>query len=205
MFDPLIIGIIALTGIISFRAFNDPELRYKLIFYPYKIFNEKKEQYRFLTSGFIHADNQHLFFNMLTLFFFGPLVLYYFKELRIDMPEVKFLILYVACIIFSSAGSFSKHKNDPNYMALGASGGVSGVVFSAILINPWLQINFIIPGFLYGIGYLWYSARMAKLGRDNIGHDAHIHGALIGIAITLAYKPSLALGFFDKILNPPFF
>lgn len=121
------------------------------------------------------------------------------------MPEVKFLILYAACIIFSSVGSFSKHKNDPNYMALGASGGVSGVVFAAIIINPWLQINFIIPGFLYGIGYLWYSARMAKLGRDNIGHDAHIHGALIGIAITLVYKPSLALGFFDKILHPPFF
>lgn len=204
--DLIIIGIIAVTVLVSFKAFNDKELTYKLIFFPFKIATEKKEYFRFLTSGFIHADNQHLFFNMLTLFFFGPFVLDGFRHEAIDMPELKFLLLYLFSIAFSSVASFIKHQNDPNYMALGASGGVSGVVFAAIIMEPWLQINFIIPGFIYGIGYLWYSARMAKLGRDNIGHDAHIHGALIGVAVTLLYKPSLGLEFFDKIVNQmPYF
>lgn len=201
--DPIIIGIIGVTALVSYRAFNDKELTYKLIFFPFKIATQKKEYSRFLTSGFIHADQQHLFFNMLTLFFFGPFVLSGFKFYGIEMAELKFMMLYLFCIAFSSVSSFIKHQNNPNYMALGASGGVSGIVFAAIIMEPWLRINFIIPGFIYGIGYLWYSARMAKLGRDNIGHDAHIHGALIGAAITLLYKPSLALEFIEKIMAGP--
>lgn len=200
--------IIILTGLTSYLAFSDNNLRYKLLFYPFQI-KQGKEYYRFITSGFVHGDWQHLLFNMFTFYFFGRNMQFYFQELSSPLVgTVKFLVLYLGGIIFSDIYSYYKHKDNPNYMALGASGGVSAVVFGAIMFGPWqtLYIYFIpMPSILFAVGYLWYSARMAKQGNDNIGHEAHFFGAIYGAVVTLLIEPKAFGIFFNQLMNPSFF
>ncbi|MCB0738718.1 MAG: rhomboid family intramembrane serine protease [Bacteroidetes bacterium] len=198
--------IIIITVLVSFRAFSDPELKYKLIFYPYKI-NGEREWYRFITSGFIHADIQHLVFNMITLYFFGRNVEFYFDYLMGGSGKTVFILFYVAAMAAASTFSYFKHKDNPGYMALGASGAVSAVLFSTILVSPWNLIYvFLIPcpAILFGVAYLIYSARMAKLGRDNIGHDAHLFGAIFGVIATIVIAPETVEIFIKQLLNPGF-
>lgn len=170
--------------------------------------NVNKEFHRFLTSGFIHADWQHLIFNMLTLYFFGENVERIFLNFMGDAPVVKFLVLYLGGMVFADVYSYFKHKNNPYYSALGASGAVSAILFSAILFDPWsiLMVNFFIPvpAVLFGVGYLWYSAKISKQGSDNIGHDAHLYGAIFGVIATIALNPKVVLIFFDSLMNPSF-
>ncbi len=203
--------IIAGTAIISFMAFNNPELKYKLIFYPYKMNHERNEWFRFISSGLIHADFGHLIFNMITLFFFGPYVESGIRDFGGPMPEFKFWLLYLGSMIMGSMFSYYKNQHNPNYMALGASGAVSGVLFSSILFAPWngIGIFFIpirIPAIIFGVGYLWYSAYMSKNSQSNIGHDAHFYGALAGVVLTIAYNPSEVLNhFFEQLKHNPYF
>lgn len=165
------------------------------------------EFYRFITSGLVHADIMHLAFNMFTLYFFGPYAERFYTVLFGDPNHIKFIILYVGGLICSSIYSYFKHKDNPSYMALGASGAVSGVLFATILLDPWnwLLIFGIIPvpAILFGVAYLIYSAKMAKEGKDNIGHDAHFYGAIFGLVITLAFGPMRVLELFiTNLLNP---
>ena len=201
--------IIGLTALISFSAFSNVELRNKLIFHPWTI-SEGKDYYRFISSGFIHADIQHLFFNMFTLFFFGRAAEMNLLMYGGDFPRIKFWILYLGSMVMASSYSYFKHRENPGYMALGASGAVSGVLFSYIVFDPWglLLIFGIIPvpGILLGIGYLYYSAKMAKEGRDNIGHDAHLFGAIAGLILTIVFNPMEILPIFiENLFNPGFF
>lgn len=198
--------IIGLTALISFSAFNNPELRNKLIFHPLTI-GEGKDYYRFISSGFIHADMQHLFFNMFTLFFFGIATEQNLVEFGGDFPKIKFWLLYLGSMVMASSYAYFKHRENPRYMALGASGAVSGVLFSSILFDPWGWLGIFgiipIPGIVYGIAYLYYSAKMAKEGRDNIGHDAHFFGAIAGVLLTIAFNPSTVFDeFITNIQNP---
>lgn len=176
------IVIIAANVLISFKGFNDYSFfeRYK--------FNiggiRRGEQIRVFSSGFLHADQQHLLFNMLTLYFFADRVIY-------ELGEFNFLIVYVCSLIMGSLLSFYFHKNEYHYSAVGASGAVMGVLYSAILIDPMMQINFFIPGFVFGIGYLLYSIYGMRKRNDNIGHDAHFGGAIGGFVVTLILMPSL--------------
>lgn len=198
--------IIIATALVSFSTFNNPETKYKLIFYPHKI-QQSGEYYRFLSSGLIHADIAHLAFNMITLYFFGEAAEMYISVYLGAFPMVKFLILYFGGMVCASAYAYFKHKDNPGYMALGASGAVSAVLFSTILFDPWNWILIFglipIPGIVFGIGYVIYSAKMAKESRDNIGHDAHLYGAIFGVVITLAYNPGVVIEkFMNSILNP---
>jgi membrane associated rhomboid family serine protease len=174
--------IIAANALISYKGFNDYGFfeRYK--------FNvggiKRGEQFRMFSSGFLHSDMQHLLFNMLTLYFFADRVIY-------DLGEVNFLIVYVGSLALGSLLSYYFHQNEYQYSAVGASGAVMGVLYSAILIDPMMQINFFIPGFVFGIGYLLYSIYGMKNRVGNIGHDAHFGGAVGGYVITLIVKPSL--------------
>ncbi|WCO03458.1 rhomboid family intramembrane serine protease [Psychroserpens ponticola] len=176
------IVIIAANVLISFKGFNDYSFfeRYK--------FNiggiRRGEQIRVFSSGFLHADQQHLLFNMLTLYFFADRVIY-------ELGEFNFLIVYVCSLIMGSLLSFYFHKNEYHYSAVGASGAVMGILYSAILIDPMMQINFFIPGFVFGIGYLLYSIYGMRKRNDNIGHDAHFGGAIGGFVVTLILMPSL--------------
>ncbi|MDG5491280.1 rhomboid family intramembrane serine protease [Psychroserpens sp. SPM9] len=174
--------IIAANVLISYKGFNDYGFfeRYK--------FNvgsiQRGEQIRIFSSAFLHANPQHLLFNMITLYFFADRVIY-------ELGEFNFLIVYIGSLILGSLLSFYFHKNEYQYSAVGASGAVMGVLYSAILIDPMMQINFIIPGFVFGIGYLLYSIYGMRKRLGNIGHDAHFGGAIGGYAITLILKPSL--------------
>ena len=142
------------------------------------------EQFRVFSSGFLHADSTHLLFNMITLYFFAGRVNY-------ELGQFNFLIVYFGSLVLGSLLSFYFHKNEYQYSAVGASGAVMGVIYSAILIDPMMQIYAIIPGFVFGVAYLLYSIYGMKKRIGNIGHDAHFGGAVGGYLITLFMKPSL--------------
>jgi membrane associated rhomboid family serine protease len=141
-----------------------------------------------LTSGFLHADMGHLFFNMFTLYMFAPVVSGYFGD-------TSFLLIYIGSLVFGSLLTLLMHKNDYGYRAIGASGAVTGIIYSAILIQPDMMLGLFyvipIPAYLFGIGYLLYSIYGMKAKNDNIGHTAHFGGAIGGYLITLIKEPSM--------------
>jgi membrane associated rhomboid family serine protease len=147
------------------------------------------EQIRMLTSGFLHADMMHLLFNMLTLYFFADTVIYW-------LGAGKFVFIYLASLLFGSLLSYYFHKDNLYYRALGASGAVSGILFAAILLEPYrnLYVMFIpigIKGYIVAIFYLFFSIYGMKKQLGNIGHDAHFGGAAAGYIITLLLRPSI--------------
>ncbi|MGB1269851.1 MAG: rhomboid family intramembrane serine protease [Flavobacteriaceae bacterium] len=168
--------IIALNGIISYKGFNDYSFFEKFKFNVGAV--KSGEHYRNISSGFLHADMQHLLFNMVTLFFFAPIVIAY-------LGAYHFILIYITSLLFGSLLSLYFHKNEPHYSAIGASGAVTGVLFSAILLQPMMTINFFIPGWIFGIGYLFYSIYGMKNRVGNIGHTAHFGGAIGGYLLTL--------------------
>lgn len=181
------IVIIAANIIISYKGFSDYGFfeRYK--------FNvgsiRRGEQIRMFSSGFLHADMTHLFFNMFTLYFFAPVVISY-------LGAIDFIIVYVASLILGSLLSLYFHKDEYHYSAIGASGAVTGVLYAAILLRPDLPLNIMfipidIPGYIFGIGYLLYSIYGMKNKVGNIGHDAHFGGAIGGYVVTLMLMPTL--------------
>jgi membrane associated rhomboid family serine protease len=201
MFSQTII-IIILTALVSFGAFNNRQLYNDLILYPPAI--NRGQYYRFLTSGFIHADLQHLLFNMLTMYFFGRVMEDY---LNMQLGNWAFLTLYLGAIVISDIPSYLKNKNNPGYASLGASGGVSAVLFAFILLAPWSTIYVFIlpvPAIIFGILYMGYSIYMSRKGTDNVNHDAHLWGAVFGIVFILINMPGQVSGFLQKILNPEF-
>ena len=141
-----------------------------------------------LSSGFLHADLTHLIFNMLTLWFFAPVVISF-------LGAIPFVLVYFGSLIFGSLLTMVFHKNDYSYRAVGASGAVTGVLYSAILLQPdmMLGIFFVIPmpAYIFGILYLLYSIYGMKAKNDNIGHTAHFGGAVGGYLITLLREPTL--------------
>ena len=183
----ILIIVIAVTAIISFIAFSNQPLFEKYKFNVGAI-NNKKEYIRLLSAGFLHADIMHLFFNMLTLFFFGPLVVQVYGE-------INFLIIYFAAIVLGNLFSLYLYKSQPWYSAIGASGGVSGILFAAVAIDPvGISVNFI-PGFLFGALYFGYSVYMMLNPKphDNIGHAAHLGGAAFGLVYAIALQPEVAI------------
>ncbi len=199
----ILIGVTALT---SYAGFQNTDIIHKMIFYP-KEMKDRNEWWRFITHGFIHADFQHLIFNMLTLFFFGPFVESTFGSIFDN--NLVYPIFYLAAFIFSSVPSYFKHKDNYYYRALGASGAISAVLFTTILFNPWqiLYVNFFIPlpAILFAIGYVAYSSYMGKKGNDNIGHEAHLWGAIFGLICPIVLKPGVFPYFLNQLMHPPFF
>ncbi|HEY6161294.1 MAG TPA: rhomboid family intramembrane serine protease [Bacteroidia bacterium] len=210
--------IIAITVLISIQANNDRMLYSRLVFYPYAI-NKDRQWYRFFTHAFIHSSDPsifviHLAGNMYTLYLFGARVqilqgvhglegmfIYLFGGVK---GRFFYVLLYAGAIMLSSFPSFEKHKHNPHYAAVGASGAVSAIVFAYILINPTgglglLFLPFYIPAFLFGLLYLLYSWYMAKRGRDNIGHDAHYWGSVFGFVFTVALKFQLLALFLEQV------
>jgi len=170
-------------------AFSNETLMPKLIFNPYVI-DKRKQYYRFITAGFIHADFFHLFFNMYALFLFGGIV----ENKLIDLFGINgiwiYLLLYISALVMSSTFSYYKYKENPHYNALGASGAVSAVLFASIIIYPSMKLMIMpipipISSYILGPLYLAYSYYMGRNGKDNIGHDAHFFGAIWGIIFIL--------------------
>ncbi len=194
------IAIIIITVITSLRAFNDRMLHQRMLFNPY-LTKKDKDYVRFITSGLIHADYLHLGLNMYVLYLFGQWVEPTFNYLFGPLGSLAYVVMYFVGIVVSHSISFFKHKDNPYYNSLGASGAVSAVVFSAIVMYPIdLQI-WRIPGVIFGILYLGYSHYMSDKNTDRIGHDAHFAGAIFGILFTLAIRPKFAIEFVQKITS----
>jgi membrane associated rhomboid family serine protease len=192
---PITIFIIALTCIISYLAWQKTHMMQQFIFYPYKMNNNPKEYYRFISSGLIHADPQHLIFNMLTLFFFG-------RQMEEFFGPLLFIVFYFTALIASSLVSFFKNKHNSYFQAYGASGAVSSVLFAFILFAPWAEIYvyFIkVPAIIYAVIYIGYSLYMNKQKSDNIGHEVHLCGAFYGILFTAIAFPSAVSLFIYQI------
>jgi membrane associated rhomboid family serine protease len=179
--------IIAANVLISYKGFNDYTFFEKYKFHVGAIKNGEK--IRAFSSAFLHVDFQHLIFNMISLYFFAPVVTGY-------LGNAGFIAVYVGSLLLGSALSYYFHKDEYHYTAVGASGAVMGIVYSAILLQPdmSLYLFFIpipIPAYIFGVGYLLYSIYGMKAKNDNIGHDAHFGGAIGGYMITLLLLPAL--------------
>jgi membrane associated rhomboid family serine protease len=186
------------TLVTSIYAFNDHVLYGKFMLHPYSVYRRSKV-YTLITSGLIHGGWPHLFFNMFTFFFFA-------FRLEETIGSWQFAAIYIISLVLSDIPSVIKHKNDFWYNSLGASGAISGVLFSFILFYPMskIYIFFIpigIPAVLFGILYLIYCAYMSKSSRDNINHDAHFFGAITGIVITLIIVPGILSHFLSALLG----
>lgn len=197
--------IIIITIIISAIAFREVALFDKLKFNAFAI-KHHNQWYRILTHGFIHADWAHLALNMFVLYSFGEIVLYFFKLIFEEKQVFFFILLYLGGLSFSTMYDLWKYGNHPSYNAVGASGAVSAVVFSSILLYPMGKISLIfipigIPSFIFGALYLAYSAYMDKKNTDNIGHGAHFWGGIFGFLFPIILKPSLFLNFIEQILS----
>ena len=188
--------IIAITCIVSILCFNGTLNGNKLIFNAYQVWH-RKEWYRMLTSGMIHSGWGHLFFNMLTLYFFGRVVEQYFSAAFGGvLGTVLYVVLYVSALAISSLGDLVKYRNNWNYNALGASGAVSAVLFASILFAPKMGIYIYlipipVPGYIFAPLYLLYCWYMAKRNMDNIGHTAHFWGAVYGLLFPIICKPDV--------------
>lgn len=185
--DVITIVIIAANVLISYKGFNDFGFFEK---YKFNVGGLKRgEQIRMFSSGFLHVDMQHLLFNMITLYFFAGLVIF-----RLEVTG--FLAVYIGSLLIGNFLSYFFHKEEYHYSAVGASGAVSGVIYSAILLEPDMNLYMFfipipIPAYIFGIGYLLYSIYGMKNRIGNIGHDAHFGGAVGGYIITLILAPSL--------------
>ncbi|GAA4830657.1 rhomboid family intramembrane serine protease [Algivirga pacifica] len=200
----LLMGIIA---IVSFMAWNKPGLQEKLLMDPYRV-QQHKEYTRFVTSGFVHGDMLHLFFNLFTMYFFGNVVEMRFisiMDYNVLLGQGLFVAFFLLGVIISDLPTYAKYKNAPMYRSLGASGGVAALVFASILYAPLRDICLYgilcLPGFILGTLYLIYSYYSDKQGKGRINHSAHLYGALFGIAFILFLEPTVALQFVQQISN----
>lgn len=184
---PAVLVIIIANVLVSYKGFNDNYFFNKYLFQVGDI--KRGEQFRMFSSGFLHVDVTHLLFNMLTLYFFADTIIY-------ALDVTKFLIVYGGSLLAGSIYALVYHKNDLYYRAVGASGAVMGVIYSSILLYPGMELYMFfipvpIPSYVFGLGYLIYSIYGMKKGIGNIGHSAHIGGAIGGYALTILLAPEV--------------
>ena len=197
--------LVIITSLISYRAFNDQSLFYKLAHWPIKE-HRHKEYFRLISHGFVHGGWWHLLINMFVLWQFGEIAEYHFiQSFGIQTGRILFVLVYLATIVCASIPSYYSKKHTEQYISVGASGGVSGIVFIYILLRPWdmlyLYAIIPIPGIVAGIAYLWYSSYASKNVNDRIDHEAHFYGALFGVIFTILLQPSLATDFIRRLIN----
>lgn len=195
-------GYVGITGLllvivtvgISYRGFSNAAF-----FEQYKFEIDailvRKEYSRLIASGFLHVSWMHLIFNMLSLYAFSDSIEYIFGSFQ-------FLIIYFASLIGGNLLALFIHRHHPDYSAVGASGAVSGIIFSSIALFPDGHVGLIflpvsLPGWMFGVGYILFTIYGIKSKRDNIGHEAHLGGALIGMLVTMLLKPVV---FFDHYI-----
>ncbi len=198
------IVIIGLTALASILAFKTPQLLYRYQFNPYQIIH-RKQYIRIVSHAFLHANWPHLIINMLVLMSFSHSVEKYFTLLFGSVRLPLNLLLYFGAILVSPIYSLIHNRNNYMYNAVGASGAVSAVVFTSILLAPLSKIYFFaiipIPGILFAVFYLLYSWQMSKRNSDNIAHDTHFFGALYGLILPILLKPELFTYFIQQLMS----
>lgn len=196
--------LIILTVGISWYAWQNPSLLDKWVMDPVRV-SKYNEYYRFITSGFIHADAGHLIFNMFSLYFFGEAMEMFLGQIFGSNGTIYYLALYIAGIIVSDIPTFLKHRKNSGYKSLGASGGVSALLFAFILLAPLqkvcLYFAICIPGFIFGLIYLAYSFYESRKMGGQVNHDAHIYGAIFGILFMAVVLPETVPNFFAQIAS----
>jgi membrane associated rhomboid family serine protease len=200
---PITLIIIAITGIVSFMAFKNSRLMNDLILWPPAI-TRQREYHRLVTYGLVHADFGHLLFNMLTLYFFGQSMEGFFAA---RLGSFGFALFYIGGLVISILPTYVKNRSNPNYRSLGASGAVSAVLFSYILLAPWSRIIVLVipmPAIVYAVLYTGYSIYMDRRGQGNINHSAHLWGAAYGVIFTLLVDPRVLPYFLNALMNPSF-
>ncbi len=186
--------LIAIISVASFIALNNRKFFDAWILYPYRM-DEKKEYYRFITSGLIHSTVTHWGFNMFTFFFAG-------KNLEGDVGGFHLTAILILGIVISDFPTFVKHRHNRGYRSLGASGGVAAVMFASIMIHPLDTMLGGLPAFVFAILYLLYSYYQSKSeSGDNINHSAHFYGAVVGITYILVLNPFTLITFFEQLLS----
>ncbi|MHB0756312.1 rhomboid family intramembrane serine protease [Polaribacter sp. M15] len=184
--NPIVLLIIVANVLFSMKGFDDYAFLDKYKFQINRVRGDEK--IRMLTSGFLHVDWMHLILNMYVLYAFGNII-------TNILGVTSFLIIYFGSLLAGSLYTLHNHKNEPYYSAVGASGAVSGIVYSSILLFPGMQLYLFfaipIPGYIFGVGYLLYSIYGMKNQLGNIGHAAHLGGAIGGFVLTLVLNPVL--------------
>jgi len=196
--------IIILTVAVSILGFMRSDVFDRLKFNPAHI-RTGNEHWRFLSYALLHADFIHLLVNIFVLHSFGPSVESLFRILFGTKGTWYFALLYVGGTALSVLPAYGRNKDNLFYSAVGASGAISAVVFSMIIMNPMSRLSFIFipisfPAIVFGVAYLAYSWIMAKKGDGPIGHDTHFWGGIFGIVFTIALKPVLVINFVHQIL-----
>lgn len=181
--------IIVANVLFSIKGFTDYAFFERFKFQITRIKNG--EQIRMLSSGFLHVDWLHLGFNMYALYLFGDIV-------SASLGSLSFVFIYFGSLLIGSVYSYFYHSDEAYYSAVGASGAVSGIVYSCILLYPEMSLMLFplpipIPGYIFGVGYLLYSIYGMKKRLGNIGHSAHLGGAIGGFGLTILLYPSIFL------------
>lgn len=192
--------LIAVTCAISFTCFENRKLLDTLLFWPPGV--RRGEYWRLVTHGFVHADGQHLLFNMITLFFFGRAVESFFTS-YIGMAG--FVLFYLGGIVAAILPSWLANRDNPRYRSLGASGAVSAVLFAYIFMAPWSTIFLFVipvPAIVFAAIYIGYSYYASEHRFDNVNHSAHLWGAGYGVAFALLMEPRLWDHFIRSLLAP---
>lgn len=200
------IFLIVIITLVSIAAFRYRKLLVMFDLSPSRLVH-RREYYRIFTHAFLHADYVHLIVNMIVFFSFGVSIERIFGQLQanemIGSAHVHYAVLFVLGILLSAVSTIIRHRNNPSYSSVGASGMVSAMVFAHIFFQPMQKIYFYfaipIPGIVFGILYLVYSSYMGRKKRDNINHEAHLWGAVFGFIYPLIMNPSLARVFIDHL------
>ena len=185
----MLLAIILITFFVSLKGFNDLKFFDKYKFNVKSIINGEK--YRMFSSAFLHVDFNHLFFNLFTLYVFSSSII-------TKLGDFYYLAIYILSLYFGNYYSLKLYKKNPYYSAAGASGAVTGIVYSSILLFPEMKLVFIflpipLPSYIIGFGYIIYSIYGMKRNNDNIGHSAHLGGAIAGMLFTIIIEPSILI------------
>ena len=178
--------ILIATIAMSYYGFNNATFFNRYMFNVGAV--QKGDYMRLISSGFLHANWEHLIFNMISLFFF-------YEVVTDSMGELLFVLIYFGSMLLGNVFSLQIYKRQSYYSAIGASGAVSGIIFTAIALYPKaIKVNFL-PGWLFGALYFGYSVFMMFNPQkgDNLGHTAHIGGALFGLAVVVLYAPTIVM------------
>ena len=201
--------IIVVTVLVSYLAFSNPVTFEKLKHYPYQI-QRDQSYYRILTGGLLHGDWMHLGINMYVFYLFGTYVeQVYAAEFGVGKGRLLYFMLYFISLITATFVTFLRHRQNPTFASVGASGAVSGVVFSFIVFNPWsmLLLFFIIPipAIIFAVLYVFYSFYASRKGlQPHYDHEGHLYGSLAGFLFTLLLKKDFIIEFIQRISHPNF-
>ena len=196
---------VILTIGVSYLAWKRPGMQDGLCHFPYQE-SHKNEHFRLLTAGFLHGSMTHLIVNMFVLYQFGSFVEQYFKYKNGDTGGLlMFAFFYLSAIVVANLGTYFKHRDNPGFRSVGASGVTSALVFIYCLFDPWQMFLWPpVPAIVLFVGYIYYSSWATKNSRDNVDHQAHLWGAIFGVAFIMVTDMGLILSFLNKLINPPF-